>query len=363
MIEDRLDLDVARVREFLLARGWHRMPSSSRYERYRAPIDLVDDYYLTLPFDSPGPQSTSFLLRVLANLAELYEVSVDQLTALFERPQKVFSLQICGADSHAGSIPLLQFESVIDRLKRALFDVASFVATGEQSAKIMPLEAITYMGQCRFLQTEVGSFVAKLSLPTDIPLRQASFRGNDALTSDDVNQRFESLLGLITQRVFNSDREIYSDVFLADSMDLLCVGALDNLRDLFTKSGADSINFRFLAADGTQTYESGELTDEKFAQLHLFVKYVREHLVDNIPLDIRGKVVELRSYNPRSQRNYVKISTTDFGGAMIAVILNNDQYAMASSAHLNGRFVRVIGRARQMKTQIKVVELADFSEA
>lgn len=355
-------LSVSRLREFLLARGWQRMQTSSRYERFRAPRDLIEDYYLTLPYDSSGEKSNAFVVRVLGNLAELYDTSLDQLVTLFERPQQVFSVQICGSGNTAGSIPLLQFESVIDRLKKSLFDVASFVVTGEQSPKITPYEATMYMEQCRFLQTEVGSFVAKLSMPSDMPLRQISLGGQEELTTNDINDRFEGLLKLITTRVFKGDRDIYSDAFLSDSMDLLCVSALDNLRDLFLKSGADEINFRFLGADRTSVYESGILTDQKFEGLHSFVKYLREHLVDNIPLNISGKVVELRSFNPRSQRNYVKVSTSDFGGAMVAVVLNNNQYAQASSAHLSGKSVRVVGRARKMKTQIKVIELTEFCE-
>lgn len=144
-------------------------------------------------------------------------------------------------------------------------------------------------------------------------------------------------------------------------MDLLCVSALENIYDIYSKSGADEINIKIIGEEKNNSFLSGFLSDEKIESFDGYVKYIREHLIDNINVNVTGKVVELRSYNPASKKNYVRVSTGDYDGSFIAVVLDNQQYTEASSAHLTGRSVRIVGRARRMKTQIKVIELTSFA--
>lgn len=351
-----------RLRQFLISRNWTQISTTSNYQKFTAPQDLVGDYTLTIPSESSKDSDIS-IPRVLNNLAVLYEISNDELVSMIEEEQRILSVQMIGNDNEAGTIPLVQFEAVIDRLKRTLLDVASFVVSGEQNNKEVPMEALTYIEQCKFLQTEVGSFVAKIGIPSGTQLKQGSlFSQDDSIASDDVNTRLESIFELVTEKIFKGDKGIYENKYMEESMDLLCVNALENIYGLYEKSGADQINIRILGSERTSTYESGELTDEKFENFDGYVKYIREHLVENLSLNVVGRIVELRSRNPSSKRNYVKIDTAEYGGASVAIILDEEQYSLASSAHLRGRNVRVVGRARKMKTQIKIVELTSFTE-
>ena len=303
----RLNLDT--IKTFLISRGWTLVSGNVKFEKYRPPVDLGvgPEFFLTLPKSSSAPDVNIYMQRLSDSISELYEISTDQLLTIFSAPDTVLSMKIKGKSTIDGSIPFLCFEGMIEKLKKTLIDVAAFAATKEPIIKKVPDESIKYLNACRFLQTEVGSFVAKIQLPSELVLRQPTLFDNTGLISQQVNERLYKVLEFVLGPIFENEETIYSEEFTEENMELVNLNVFEDIRDLLNKAEPENINFSFLSAKKCDTIESGEITQEKKENLLSYIEYVKKVLTDNIQVETVGKIVELRSRNPELNQNSILV--------------------------------------------------------
>lgn len=359
----RLNLDT--VKTFLISRGWTLVSGNEKFEKYRPPADLGvgPEFFLTLPRTSSAPDINIFMQRLSDSISELYEISTDNLYTIFSAPDTVLSMQIIGNTTIDGSIPFLSFEGMVEKLKKTLIDVAAFAATEEPIIKKVPDESIKYINACRFLQTEIGSFVAKIQLPSELVLRQPTLFDNTGLISQQVNERLYKVLEFVLGPIFDNEKTIYNDTFIEENIELVNLNVFEDIRDLLNRAEPEQINFSFLTAKKSNTIESGEITQEKKNNLLSYIDYVKKNLTDNIQVETVGKIVELRSKNPESNLNYILIlAKIENNRTYIAITMDNDLYKIAIQAHRNNKKVKIKGTARKMKTQLKIVNLEHFAE-
>lgn len=352
------------VDDFLHVHSWELVSDDRRFRHYSPPPNLgVDkEYSLTLPSNEEAPGAGTLLSRAADTLARLHDLSADQVRIVLSVPATIVSVQIEGEATSSGSIPLPRFEGLVDKIRRALVDTASFVLTDAPLLDEMPDAAQSYVAQCHFLQTEVGSFIAKVQLPAAQTLADPSFFKQTAVTSDDVNTTFADVVDFsVNQLLVGNAEPLMSAEGLETYSNVLNVNVLADLASLFKDSVDDSVTFSFLSAERHRSFRSGEITPAKLERLDNFVSYARKIYSIEFPIDITGKIVELRSRNPKGNRNHVLLQGIHENKAVyVGFSLPRNDYWFATQAHAEGKSIRVAGFARHMKTQLTIAQLELF---
>jgi hypothetical protein len=349
---------------FLGERSWTRVEGGERFKRYRPgpKLGLAAEYTLSVPIRADLPGAAEVLNRVVTTLSQVHDLSRDQLGIVLSVPDTVVSVQVEDESTRTGSMPLRRFEDLIERLRKALLDTASFVLTDAPILDEKPQAADRYLDHCRFLQTEVGSFVAKVQLPSAEKLEDASFFKTEGVFSDEVNERFAGVVDFAVNRAMAVEPELLlASIQDAPGADVVTVNVLSDLNELYERSGADAVNFRFLSAQSHREFPSGRLDDAKLRRFSDFVSLARQTYSADKPLVIEGKIVELRSRNPKGNKNHVVLQGIDSGKVVfVAFTLGKSDFWYANQAFGEGKSVRVAGSARQMKTQLRIKELELF---
>jgi hypothetical protein len=237
------------------------------------------------------------------------------------------------------------------------------VTEGDPVIDRVPPEALTFLSGCRFLQTAKGSFVANVELPSAQILRNASLLNPDPVSASEVTRRISDVLGFVVGSVLQPAPNLFSPDHIREHADVVNLNVLEDLDGLFKEAGDTTLKFIFHSLENSAAVSSDRLTPERTETLTRYVKFVRAVLTEDIPVNVEGKVVELRSRNPQGNRNYVLIQADfDHRPTYFALTLSNERYGTAVQAHRANRRVRVRGDARRMKTQMKITNLIEFSQ-
>jgi len=346
----------------LLGRGWLPKQRNDRFERFEAPAlsAIPPEMTLILPAATEAPDLSPVLARLLITVSDLYGVAPEQLAPVLTNTDTVLSLQVDDEYTKDGTIGLSRFEGLVESLQSMLLDAAAFAVSEDPLIEEIPRQAHLFLENCRFLQTARGSFVANVQLPAAAKVSSVLFP-EDAPTAEAVSQRLLDTLGLVVGPVFASHSEVFSDRFVAEHLDLLNVNVLTDIRDLFNRAGDSSLSFSFMAVDSTNAVATGALTPGKRAAVAEYVKFVTDRVASTTEIDTKGHIVELRSRDPKSYRNYILVQApVENELVYVGLRLSKQLYQVAIQAHRDNRAVRIRGRAKRLKTQYKVVELVDL---
>lgn len=348
---------------FLEKRGWTILQENERFIKYLPPAEIESDeeYFLTIPKNYSAPDFTYFIQKVIKNLSELYTISQDTLLYLINEESTILSLQFIDSKTNKGTIPFLDFDSIIENLRKTFIDMFTFLMTDFPKNDKIADEAINFLRSCNFLQTETGSYVTKIQLPNKYIIREATFFDPEGIQSIEISNRISRILEFITSRIFTNDQTIFTNEFLEDNAELINLDVLEDLSTIFSKIEMDEIKFHFHYIDHYYSIPSGKLTTEKKKNFIEYLSFIKEKLTDTIELNIEGKIVELRSRNPESNHNYIVVTALiENHKNYVAAILNNQEYASAILAHKNNREIRLRGKAKKLKTQYKILKLEEL---
>jgi hypothetical protein len=359
-----LQVSLGQIRAFLLSRGWIAEGSDSRMEAMAPPIDLglPKDFKLYLPKSEEHPVSQGNLRRLCAIVADIYDVSEADVPTIVTNRDTVLAIQLRSPDYETGSVPFLYFEGLVEKLKKTLLHTASFVLTDAPTVEAVPDEALSYLTRCRFLQSAIGSYVARVQLPDKYPLVEPTLF-NPEVQSSEVNETLFGAIRFVTGSVFGHEADLFSDASLERHASVMNVDVLRDVGELLQRSGAKEINFTFASGDGVRSVSSGPLTADRFEILNAYVAFARERLAADHEIDVVGRIVELRSRHPDRRRNHVGIAASiDGREVLISLSMGRQDYPYAVMAHNRNRLVRIRGSVRRLRTQWRVERLDSFEE-
>lgn len=353
------------VRQFLEAREWSRAARSDLFDRYTPPphLGVSPEYTLTVPRAAGAEDDGEFIRRLTANIGKIYNLTIDQLQPVLTAADTVLALRMFDEEETTSrSVPFPRFEGMLDKLKRMLLDTAAFVTDEEPVVERMPPEAMNYLNNCRFLHTTVGSFVANVQLPMRQVIRAQTLLDPQPMLAGAVTSRLSEILSYVTGPVMRQEQNVFSDDHLQSHLEVVNVNVIEDVSELLARGGYEPLEFSFIGLESTELVSTGDIDPERIDALQEYVKFVRSRVTEDVPVEASGKIVELRSRNPRGNRNYVLIAAiVDNAPTYIALTLQNDVYTTAAAAHTSNKKVRVRGRARRMKTQIKITRLDSFT--
>ena len=318
---------------------------------------------MAVPQSPDPPDVPQFISRLIGLITDVYSHAKEQLEPLLETADTVLSIRVDDEQTSDGSIEFERFDQMIQQLRNLIVHTTAFVSEEEPIIEQIPAEAQDLLSSSRFLQTARGSFVISLQLPANKIIRNASLLNPETITADAVTQRMLEVLGFIAGEVLERRSELFSETHFREHPQLVNLNVLEDVKELFDTAGNTSLGFSFLSLDGTHNVSSGRLTPERTAALNEYVLFVRDMLTEDLSVDVEGKIVELRSKNPEGNRNYVLVQAVyQDRPTFFALTLDNEKYSIAVQAHRRSKSVRVSGRARKMKTQMKISELVSFTE-
>lgn len=355
-----------RLREFLATAGWTSSRKSSGMTFYTPPQDLGirGKFSIAIP-DETSRAGTATLLHGAANsLADLYGfASVGDLlnrAATFSddsKPTRIVT-RFIDETTRRGVVPLRSIVEFSSNMEDGLYRSAKFKLGG--ATKETQLIAEKFAKECVFLQTEEGSFIAKVEVPQSV-LKQGDLFGGEPLASTEVCSAFFSGIQFLSEQITDVEVDFESPEVLKDAIALFDVELLESLTKIVVAPEIETMDFSMEVGTQVRTTSTGVLTEEKTDRLQGFLEFVRDQLRGENDLDVTGSIIELRSRDPEGNKNHILV-VAQFRGdrAFVSATLTNEQYQLAHDAHIKKRQVRLKGTGIRLKTQIRVVELTEF---
>jgi hypothetical protein len=364
--EDLLQL-AEKLRDFLGTAGWRQDRQAKGLAFFSPPesLGIRGKYSIALP-EEPSRSGMGSMLHGAANtLVEIYGYGslgdlLNRAASLSDLSQPArFVSRFLDDTTRSGAMPLASLSAYVSNLEAGLYKGAKFKLGAE--TKETRLIAQRFAKECLFLQTEPGSFIAKVEVPQSI-LKQGDLFGNEPLDSTEVCSSLFAAIQFLNERILGDDGPFDAPETLADAISLFDVELLESLTKVLTGPEMATIEFSFEVGRQVRTSTTGWMSDDRRNRLKEFLDYIRDQLRGENDLDVSGTIVELRSRDPEGNRNYIRVVTVFHGDrTFISAALSNEQYQRAVDAHRNKRQVRLRGNGTRLKTQIRLLEVTDFS--
>jgi hypothetical protein len=356
---------VLQLEKFLEKHNWTETRKSGHLRFFFAPSDLglKGKFSIALPIDSSRQGAEGLLLQVVDSLKDLYGFEVTEYydvlanESLDESPTR-FTTRFIDKLTNSGAIPLVSIADYLSSMERSLYNSTKFkIGVDDSSAKIAA-EKLTK--SCLFLQTEFGSFVARVEVPQQV-VRQADLFGLPSLLSAQVCSSFFSAVEFLNDKILTSDDDYESSASLAIAIQLFDPVLLESLSKMMVDHSMQSLEFAIETGNQKRSSSTGELTESRIERLKDYVQFIKQHFNGENDLDITGSIVELRSRDPQGNRNYILV-VSEFQGdkTYVSATLNNEQYQSAVDAHRTKRTVRIKGNGMRLRTQIRITEITEF---
>ena len=355
-----------RLRSFMLDAGWIQTRSNRGLSFFSPPesLGIRGKYTIALP-DDPAKSSVSGLIHDAADaLVQVY--GYGQLGDLLNRAASLSDLdqstriisRFLDDSTKAGAIPLTAISAYISGMETTLYRSAKFRLGAE--SKAVDLTARQFAKDCLFLQTSVGSFIAKIEIPATV-LRQPDLLGTLSLDSTEVTSSLFSAISFLNDQILGTDIAFDDPDTLSNAITLFDVELLTAIAGVLLEPDLDSIDFSFEFGNRVRTTSTGWLSTGKRDRLKDFVVFVTDQLRGEDNIDIVGTIVELRSRDPAGDRNHIRVVANFHGDrTFLTATLTNVQYQVAVDAHRNKRDVRLVGKGIRLKTQVRIEELQSF---
>lgn len=347
---------------FLRNRGWIINDGNDVYYKALPPscFNFTDDFSILIPKRDNKIDNNNFVLNTIEILCDLYDLNNDDLTTILSKQNSVLKIRIDDSQTEKGKIPLNRFEELVEKIKLILTDTASFVIDKNVFSTKVPDEAKKYVNMCNFMQTEVGSFVAKFQLPSSTLIKEKELFERDEVYSYEINDRLFNVLNYVNESIFEGNVVIDEET-LIENEDFLNVKLLKDIKSFYDKVEITNLDISIHDINSSHEINNQIINKEKIHKLDTFVKELESQIIETIDFDFNGQVIELKSKNPDGKKNTVIISGTYNHLPFTAMAsLNSTDYKNAIIAHSQKLFVAINGFIKRTKSKGTYKEVYSF---
>ncbi|WP_294238549.1 hypothetical protein [Chryseobacterium sp. sg2396] len=351
-----------KIINYISNRDWIFVSESEKFYYYAAPefLGFEEQYLLPIPKKSSTVDYNNFLIKTISILSEIYDISVDEIEVIIEEDNAVFSIRIYDDLTNDGKIGFNRFEELIDGIKDLLIDAATFAITPNILTKNKPAEAFRYLNYCKFLQTEVGSFIARIELPSDKIIKEQELF-QDEIRAYDINSKLISILSYVKRSVFDSDQE-FNETYLEENQHRINLNILKDIEKIYEKTESRNIEFNFSNIYESVKISTENIYNEKLIKLSNLIQNIDESLNEENHVTITGRITNLKSNDPESNSNEISFnSLLDEKPIKVKAKLSRIQYQQAVDAHKGKKNIQITGIIRKMKTQYKFLDIYNFT--
>lgn len=361
MKDKQLILDT--LKNFLETKGWSLEKETERWLHYLAPDELgfSEPYILNVPNNIKFIDFLDSTKRIIRFLKEVYEIpESDNINETSD--YSIMSIRLIDEITKNGVIPLTRIKEVFAELYNLIEDVGNFILTKELINKIKSSKVSNFMNECQFMQTEKGSFVVKIKMPSNYIINDRDLFDMDIIKSEAISEKLQAIFDFVTQKVFTGSQEIKQEDFVIQNFQLLSINALDSLSSMLAKSRMEEIDFTFSKKGRSKTIKLTGIKTHNLKKLKDYVKFLEGiEPEETVSVDYSGKIIEMKSKNPQGDNNSVTIQTDEEKPKKITACLDNEDYQMAIDAHKDNLSVHITGIAKKLKNSLKMQVLTGFS--
>lgn len=353
------------LRTFLLQAGWTVRHQARNAAWYLPPASLgfLDDFSVAVPIDARRDGSASLVHATAAILADLYgyrnvgDLVSAAIAAASGGATLCFSARFVDRRTQRGSMPLCSLTSYAANVQRVLEHSALFrLGAADRSMRRRVRE---FARDCRFLQTEEGSFVVKVEIP-NLTLKHGDLFDSVELGTPAVCATMFAGLQFLGERLPGDDDEREAPSMMEEAAALFDERLLQSLKSLLLSTGMDSIEFALRAGTSLKTTGTGVLTRQRRERIADFCRVAVTSIREGEQVDVTGFIVEERSKNPEGHDNHIVLMAEN-GMLEVRTTLSQDDYGRAGKAHHNKLEVRLRGRGTRYKTHLHVTQVEDFA--
>lgn len=349
------------VADFFRTRGWTQVREGNLFLYFSPPqvLGLPSDYILELPKDDQKQGYSNFIDTNIFIIEEFYrdEMNVDDLRVFFSTDDSVFRFRIVDKDTKDGSIQFVRYIDSLEGIKKVLSQSVVFVSSQKPIFGNAKFEVESFLGRCRALQTQKGSFVTKLEVPND-----DIYTAINRINTTEVNNKLFDVLEFLNEEIIMPP--MFSEVnenYIADNIKYINVELIQSIRDLYYKTQINNAEYQL----NSNIFHKKVLTERVQPRLKYLNKYIQDIksiLLNTTPLEAIGRVKKLASPAPlHSNRNEVILDVEIANNKeTIKATLRSEEYLLAVEAHKNEWAVKIKGKARQTKTMYVIQELEEF---
>lgn len=357
MIQDK-------IISFLTNREWVAIEGNAKLTTFRPPADfnLPEGFTISIPTSTEFSDFNQFIDNTLEIIGSLYEYSIDELKLMLDKEQTIFSIRIYDDKTKDGRISLIRFEQVLERVKGILLDTASFVIDKNALSFRVPPEAQRYLNLCEFIETQKGSFIAKIQLPQKELIKENELFDRNEIYSEEINEKVKDVLTYVNNEVFTSANKInVTDDYIIENEDHINLKLLKNIESFYLNADIKNIDFTFSSIDETEKIESQNITKAKIHHLTELIEDVSNKTIEIADIAFRGQIITLKSKDPDGSRNNVTLGGVYNELPVIASVkLDSEHYKEAIEAHKLKQYINITGTAKKTKTRVSFINVATF---
>ncbi|WP_438423208.1 hypothetical protein [Aquimarina macrocephali] len=348
---------------FLINRDWQVFNENSSFIELSPPeeFQLKDEFKLHVPKNLDKVDTNNFIDNILDIVGEFYSLSVDDLNILLKQENTVFKVRVYDKQTEEGKIPLGRFEELVDRIRSILSGTASFVIDKSVISTKTPEEVSRYLNLCNFMQTEKGSFVAKIQLPSKELIKENELFERNEIYSQEINNKLSEVLTYINHNIFEGDIKV-SEEYLIENESRINIKLFKDIESLFEKAKIKNVDFTFHNIESSNTVINKNITKQKLYKLNQFVEQIESHSYEIDVFTLTGQIVALKSKNPDGLKNSVSyVGIFDNMQITVAANLDSEQYKQAIEAHKMKLNISITGLAKKTKSRARFLEITDFT--
>ncbi len=351
-----------KIIQFLLNRAWFVSNETEKFVELTPPyfFNLPNDFRLHIPRQDNKIDSDRFFENILEIISDFYELTLDDLNVVLKNENTVLKIRVYDDQTEQGRIPLTRFEELVEKIRFILSDTASFVIDKSVTSTRVPEEVIRYLNLCNFMQTEKGSFVAKIQLPSHELIKDSELFDRQEIYSEEINQKLGEVLTFVNQNIFEGNIKVTDD-YLIENEDKINIKLLKNIESFFDKANLKNIDFSFHNINGSNIIVNQNINKHKLHKLNQFVEQIESHSFEVGEFSFKGKITTLKSKDPDGLRNSVTYVGLYDDLVMISTAnLNSEQYKEAIEAHKLKQNIIITGLAKRTKTRARFIEITNF---
>jgi hypothetical protein len=272
----------------------------------------------------------------------------------------VLKVRVYDDQTQEGRMPLTRFEELVQKIRNILSDTASFVIDRSVTSIRVPEEVSRYLNLCNFMQTEKGSFVAKIQLPSRELIKDRELFDRQEIYSEEINQKLTEILTFVNQNIFEGDVQV-TEEYLLENETRINIKLFRDIESFFDKAHLKNIDFSFHNIATSNTIINQNITKGKLYKLNQFVEQIESHSFEVGVFSFAGKIIALKSKDPDGLKNSVTYTGIHDNMLMIATAnLESDQYKDAIEAHKLKQNIVITGLAKRTKTRARFIEIIGF---
>jgi hypothetical protein len=351
-----------KILAFLINRTWQVSEESQTFISLRPPNEfhLNDEFRLHIPRQIDKIDSQRFIDNILEIIADFYDLTIDDLNVVLKNENTVFKVRVYDDQTQQGRMPLTRFEELIEKIRFILSDTASFVIDRSVTSTRVPEEVGRYLNLCNFMQTEKGSFVAKIQLPSKELIKDRELFDRQEIFSEEINNKLSEVLTFVNQNIFEGEPQVSED-YLIENETRINIKLFKDIESFFDKAKLKNIDFSFHNIASSTTIVNKNITALKLDKLNQFVDQIESHSFEVGDFSFTGHIIALKSKNPDGLKNSVTFTGIHENMPMVATAnLDSEHYKDAIEAHKLKQSIRVTGLAKRTKTRARFIEITNF---